>query len=77
MKYSLFHSVLAVCVTVLIMFVGYMWQRSDEIKVDLVVECIYANQNVEDPVEDCVKNIVPRMLKLSSTPQEVQNENGL
>lgn len=69
---ELFHGVLAVCVTALIMFFGYMWQRSDELKVELVVECIYANQHAENPIEDCTKRIVPRMLRLSDSPQEVQ-----
>lgn len=57
------YSVLAVCVTVLLLGLGYFDSKKDEKRIDLFVECLYSSQGVvTDPVEKC-RFDVPRIIQ--------------
>ena len=64
MPKSIFYSVLIVCVTVVIVTILVLTSKEDELKADLLVECLYTNSDSENPLDDCTKNIVPRMLRV-------------
>lgn len=50
---EILYSVLAICITVLLVSLGYFNTRTEEKRLDLFVECLYSSQGVVDPVERC------------------------
>ena len=67
MPQALFYSVLIACITVVIIAAMMLSSRERELKADLLVECLYTNSDSENRLDDCIKNIVPRMLHEGGT----------
>jgi hypothetical protein len=58
---EILYSVLAICITILLVALGYFNSRTEEKRLDLFVECLYSSQGVVDPVERCraeIPNII-------------------
>jgi hypothetical protein len=57
------YSVLVVCITVLLVGLGYFNSKKEEKRIDLFVECLYSSQGLfADPVEKC-RFDVPRIIQ--------------
>lgn len=59
---EMLYSVLAVCVTVLLIAIGYFSHKTDEKRIDLFVECLYSSDGVVDPIDRC-RQEVPRIIR--------------
>jgi len=62
MKEVVFYSVLAVCITSVIITFLHLSFEADAHTANLIVECVYANPDADDPVGKCMVD-VPRMLQ--------------
>lgn len=66
---ELLYSVLAVCVTVLLLGIGHFDAKKEEERIDLFVECLYSSSEVVDPVDKC-KRDVPRIIQWEDEPED-------
>ena len=70
------YSVLAMCITVLLIAIGYFSHKTDEKRMDLFVECLYASQEVVDPVARC-RAEVPQIILWEKSLDELDEPEDL
>ena len=73
---EILYSVLAVCITILLVSLGYFNSRTDEKRLDLFVECLYASQEVVDPVARCQAE-VPQIILWEKGLEELEEPEDL
>lgn len=51
---EILYSVVAMCITLLLVSIGHFSAKTEEKRIDLFVECLYSSQGfTSDPVEKC------------------------
>jgi hypothetical protein len=73
---EILYSVLAICITILLVALGYFNSRTEEKRLDLFVECLYSSQGVVDPVERCRAEI-PQILLWEKGVEELEEPEDL
>lgn len=73
---ELLYSVCAMCITILLVAVGYFHSKTEEKRLNLFVECLYSSQDVVDPVSRCRAEI-PQILLWENGVEELEEPEDL